>query len=116
MAAGELVRSDEQPRHLSVVPPPPPPLLPSPQLPVPEQLRGILRHYRRSGTSFDAAWDQALELVTWPSSRRDASEWRHAVEETREGWRASYEGWPQESREAAVSALSRLLAAEQHVA
>lgn len=95
---------------LRVLPPPPPPeRLPSPQLLPPEQLAGLLLHYRSHGTQFDHAWELSLRQVQWPASRRDASEWKNAIADTRESWRAAYEGWPADSREQAVTVLGRLL-------
>lgn len=72
----------------------------------------LLSFYKRQGTPFDAAWDQAMVAIGWPVSRRDASEWRRGLEGTREGWRASFEDWPPEPRELAVGELGRILSDE----
>lgn len=75
----------------------------------PEQLRHLLAHYRDQGWPFDTAWERAMGHIYWPSSRRDASEWRTSMNDTREGWRASYKGWPPEPREEAVAQLDVFL-------
>lgn len=77
-----------------------------------EQLRVVLVHYKRHAVAFDAAWLLAVELIVWPASRREASDWRSAVDSSREGWRASYEGWPPEAKEVAVGELARILSDE----
>lgn len=68
--------------------------------------------FRRQHVPFDVAFDRALGLVAFPESKRDAGEWRRAVQDTREGWRAAFELWPQEPREAAVGELARILTDE----
>ena len=98
----------QQGRPLRAVPPPPPEL-PSPRLTPPEQLGGLLLHYRHAGAPFDTAWELAYKQLSWPKSRRDASEWKGAVDDTREGWRAAYYRWPAEARETACTVLTRLL-------
>lgn len=103
-------------RHLSAARPAPPRELPDPQLLPPEQLRQILRHFSGAQIAFDAAWDAALDLVVWPESRREATEWERALRGTTEGWRASYEGWTPEPRETAVGELVRILSDERRVA
>jgi hypothetical protein len=99
-----------------VAAPPPRPELPSRALLPPEQLSALLVHYRRHGVAFDVAWALALELIVWPPSRRDASDWRTAISESREGWRASYCGWRPERREVAVRELARILSDELRAA
>lgn len=102
--------------HLAAAPAAPPRELPNPQLLPPEQLRQILRHYSNHGTAFDVAWEESLRLVSWPESRRETTEWEKALGGTKEGWRASYEGWEPEPREAAVGVLARILSEDRAAA
>jgi hypothetical protein len=92
--------------------PPPPPRLPRAGLLPPEQLTQLLAHYRRHGVAFDSAWDLAMDHVVWPTSRRDASEWRTSLNGTREGWRASYLRWETLPHEQAVAQLWTILSTQ----
>lgn len=66
----------------------------------------LLPPQKRAGVPFDEAWDRAMELVVWPSSSREAKEWRGQLAATRLVWQAAYEGWPPERQELAVKSLS----------
>lgn len=74
-----------------------------------QQLAELMRGCRADRLLFDLAWDAAMEAMAWPASRREASEWRKMLEDTREGWRAAYEGWPQLPHEEAVGQLAQFL-------
>jgi hypothetical protein len=66
----------------------------------------LLPPLKREGVPFEDAWELALERVVWPSSLREAKEWRQQLAATRVGWQAAYENWPPERQEAAIAALS----------
>jgi hypothetical protein len=74
-------------------------------LPTTQLAEHLLPPQKRAGVPFDQAWERALELVAWPSSLREAKEWRVQLAATRIVWQAAYEDWPPERQELAARAL-----------
>lgn len=69
----------------------------------PARLRRRLAAARRGGASFDDAWKSALLAALALSPRHEQSEWRGALEETRDAWHDAYYRLP--SRASAAAAL-----------
>lgn len=72
---------------------------------VPEQVREVLDALRMEGLRFELAWPEALRRIVWPRSQRETAEWERALESTKDGWRATYEGWEPLPSELAVAGL-----------
>jgi hypothetical protein len=56
------------------------------------QLRGFLERCRARDMSFDAAWAKSIRAIQWPHDTRQREDWRAALRDTREEWRACYHG------------------------
>jgi len=76
----------------------------------PEQMRTLLEAAKRSRAPFDLAWETSMEHIVWPVSAREARSWRDMLNATREGWRATYENFPQLAQEKALTGLAEVFA------
>lgn len=69
-----------------------------------EHLLRVLTEGRERGEPFDAAWARAIAVALTHAIERDV--WAVSFSETREGWRAAFEGAPQTGPEAALALIS----------
>lgn len=96
------------------------------------QLGQLMLAARRSGTSFEEWWEEAVRpgeslvltstpdprarCVRWPSDYHDRATWRAAVLGSKDGWRRAFEREPPTEQEAALALLAPGLEALDSVA
>jgi hypothetical protein len=79
-----------------------------------QQMRTLLSDGRANGLSFNAGWTTAWGQVRWPKDGPDRKNWKYALDETVEEWRAAYEREPS-GISAAVSQLAEHAEAAQFI-